>query len=85
MHECLISVRKADIEFSRLWEHLSEMEPRRIQKRLFYGTLLIIVFLGSLSSVFRAELEAKLVSVVCSGILFVFAALYCFRGRRALP
>jgi hypothetical protein len=56
-----------------------------IQKHLFYGALLVVVFLGSLSSVFRDDFETKVVSVVCASILFVIASLLYLQRHRALP
>ena len=61
------------------------MESRRIQKHLFYGALLVWVFIGSLSSVFRDDVEAKVVSVICASILFVLASLHYVQRHRALP
>lgn len=60
------------------------MDTRLIQKHLFYGTFLVLVFLGSLSSVFREDFEAKVVSVACASILFVLAALHYVQRHRAL-
>ena len=60
------------------------MDTRKVEKHLYYGTLLSVLVLGSLASVVRSDLEAKIVSAVCSTILFSIAALAYFRGQRAL-
>ncbi len=61
------------------------METRVIRKHLFYGTLLVFLFLGSLSSVFRGDMPAKVVSITCASILFFLAARYYAHRHRALP
>jgi predicted membrane protein len=59
------------------------MRPEMMQKHLFCGTLLLLLFMGSLSSVFRADFEAKVVTVVCATILFGISVLhYALRNAR---
>jgi hypothetical protein len=60
------------------------MKPSLIQKHLFYGTLLVLIFLGSLSGVFRTDTEAKVVSVVCATILFGLAMVLYLRRNGTL-
>ena len=75
---------KADIEFAL---HPCQPNPvdAHFRKHLLYGTLLVCAFLGSVSSVFRDDFAAKVVSVVCASILFTGAALYYVRHHRSLP
>ncbi|MBA3527481.1 MAG: hypothetical protein M3438_06740 [Pseudomonadota bacterium] len=56
-----------------------------LQKHLFYGTALILLFIGTLSSVFRDDIEAKVVSVVSASILLFVAALHYVRRHQSLP
>lgn len=55
------------------------------QKHIFYGTTLVLLFLGTLSPVFRADFEAKIVSVVCATILFVLSVAHYVCPHRSLP
>ena len=55
------------------------MQPAAIQKHLFYGTILVLLYLGSLGSVFRDDFEAKVVSVSCATVLFALSVLYYVR------
>ena len=57
------------------------MQPATIQKHLFYGTMLILGYLGSLGSVFRDDFEAKVVSVACATVLFALSVLYYLRRK----
>ena len=52
------------------------MQPAPIQKHLFYGTILVLLYLGSMSSVFRDDYEAKVVSMVCATGLFALSVAY---------
>jgi hypothetical protein len=61
------------------------MKPLNVQKHFFYGTLLVLLLLGALGSVFRSDLEAKVVAAVCSTILFAIVGLSHFRRHRDLP
>ncbi len=58
------------------------MQPASIQKHLFYGTFLVLLYLGSLSSVFRDDYVAKVVSAGCSTTLFALSLLY-YVSRKA--
>ena len=71
-----------DIEFRHKGRHQARMQPASIQKHLFYGTILVLLYLGSLSSVFRDDDEAKVVSVVCATMLFALSVLY-YLSRKA--
>ena len=55
------------------------------QKHLFYGTLLVLLFLGSLSAVFRTDFEAKVATVVCASILFVTSIAHYVSRNRSFP
>ena len=61
------------------------MQNSRFQKHLFYGTLLVLLFMGTLSSVFRDDWEGKVVSVVCAITLFAVAVGYYILKHRSLP
>ena len=58
------------------------MQTASIEKHLFYGTNLVLLYLGSLGSVFRNDDEAKVVSFVCATILFALSVLY-YLNRKA--
>lgn len=61
------------------------MSPRSTRKHIFYGTLLMMLFIGALSSVFRADYEARIVTVVCVGVLATLS-LWLYVGKhRSLP
>ena len=57
------------------------MQPATIQKHLFYGTLLVLLYLGSLSSVFRDDKTGAVVTVVCATVLFVLSLLFYIKER----
>ena len=57
------------------------MQPATIQKNLLYGTVLILLYLGSLSSVFRDDMTGKAVTVVCATALFALSVLYHLSQR----
>ena len=61
------------------------MRPERIQKHLFYLTLLVLLLMGSLSSVFRNDFGAKVVTTVCAATLFGLAVLHYVRLNTKLP
>jgi hypothetical protein len=50
-----------------------------VRKSMFYYTLIIMLFIGSIAAVFRTDTEAKWVSVVCS---LISAILLVFSFRR---
>ena len=56
-----------------------------VQKHLFYGTLLVLIFIGSVSAIFREDEAAKIVAGVCCIILFVMAILLYRREHSRLP
>jgi hypothetical protein len=58
---------------------------RSLENHMFNGTGLVMLFLGSLSTVFRDDIEAKVVSVVCSTTLFLMAVLSYVRRQRQVP
>jgi len=45
-------------------------------KHIFYGSLIVVLFLGSVSSVFRTDLAAQIVAIFSSLILTTCTALY---------
>lgn len=55
------------------------------QKHFFYGTLLALLFLGTLSAVFRTDFEAKVVTVVCAALLFAIAVAHYLRRHKFFP
>ncbi len=55
------------------------------QKHIFYGTLLVCLFLGTLCAVFRADFEAKVVTVVCATILFAISIAHYVSRHRSFP
>lgn len=71
----------ADIEFAAVAGQQARMQPATIQKHIFYGTVLILLYLGSLSSVFRADIESKVVTIVCATVLFVLSVLFYISHR----
>ncbi len=60
-------------------------EHRILRKHMFYGVVLVMLFIGSLSSVFRGDFDAKVVSVICSTSLFVMAALLYVKHNKRFP
>ena len=61
------------------------MQTRSIQKHLFYGTLLTLLFLGTLSAVFRTDVTGKVVTVVCATILFAIAVAHYVWRHKSFP
>ena len=61
------------------------MHPSPFQKHMFYGTLLVLLFLGTLSAVFRADFGSKVVTVVCASILFAIAVVHYVWRHRSFP
>lgn len=61
------------------------MDHAEIRKHIFYGTLLVCLFLGSLSSVFRDDFSGKAVSVVCATILFAISVTHYVWRHRSQP
>ena len=61
------------------------MQAKDLRKHLFYGTLLILLFIVALSSVFRPDLAGKIVTIACATILFIISAFYYFRSHHSLP
>jgi hypothetical protein len=61
------------------------MRSSSLNKHLFYGTMLVLLFLGSLGAVFRDDVEGKVVTVVCATVLFLIAILSYVRRHRLLP
>ena len=61
------------------------MQTHPLQKHLFYGTLLVLLLLGAMSGVFRTDVTAKIVSVVCAGVLFLISVSHYVRWHRSLP
>ncbi|MGN6499759.1 MAG: hypothetical protein ACTHKM_06400 [Tsuneonella sp.] len=61
------------------------MQTTALQKHLFYGTLLILLFLGTLSAVFRSDIAGKIVTVVCAAILFGIAVVHYVGRHKSLP
>jgi len=61
------------------------MRTGDIRKHLFYGTVLILLFMGSLGSVFRDDFTGKVVTVVCSTILFSIAVVHYVWRHRLFP
>ncbi len=59
------------------------MKPAAVQKHLFHGTLLVLLFLGALSSVFRTDFGGKVVTTVCVFVLFSLSVLNYVRRQRA--
>ncbi len=58
------------------------MQTSSIQKHLFYGTLLVLLFLGTLSAVFRTDFEGKAVTVICATALFAIAVRQYLSSHR---
>ena len=56
-----------------------------IRKHIFYVTIIILLFMGALGSVFRSDFEAKVVSVVCALILALIGLISYFRASKTLP
>ncbi|WP_208631775.1 hypothetical protein [Rhizorhabdus wittichii] len=75
--------RIADIALFSRQGHTWTMSA--VQKHLFYGTLLTLAFIGSLSAIFREDLVAKVIAGACSTTLFVLAALLYCREHKRLP
>ena len=61
------------------------MQTSSFQKHLFYGTALVLLFLGSLSAVFRTDFAGKAVTVVCATILFAIAVAHYVWRHRSFP
>ena len=61
------------------------VETHPLQKHLFYGTVLVLLFLGTMSSVFRTDIEAKIISVACASVLFLISVRHYVRWHRSLP
>ena len=76
---------KLPLRFALLESRLGLVKRLNVQKHLFYGTLLILLLLGALGSVFRSDFEAKVVSAVCATVLFAISGLSYFRRHGALP
>ena len=76
---------EAVVALKTKWRQLRCMERSPIQKDLFYGTLLVCLFLGSLSSVFRDDLTGKIVSIACVTILFAVAVWHYLSRHRSFP
>jgi hypothetical protein len=76
---------RADIAPCCESRHQTAMRSNGFQKHLFYGTVLVLLFMGTLSSVFRADVEAKMVSTACASILFLIAIMQYVQRHRSLP
>ena len=64
---------------------LTQMHSLSTQKHIFSGTLLAMLSLGALSSVFRTDNEARIVSLVCVGNLGALS-MWLYVGRHwSLP
>jgi hypothetical protein len=61
------------------------MDHVEIRKHIFYGTLLVCLFLGTLGSVFRGDFTGKAVTVVCAAILFAISVAHYIWRHRSLP
>ncbi|AYJ87582.1 hypothetical protein D3Y57_18740 [Sphingomonas paeninsulae] len=57
---------------------------RRVQKHLFYCTVLTMFFLGSLGAIFQDDASAKVIAGVCASALFVMAMLLYWREHPRL-
>lgn len=55
-----------------------------IRKHIFYATLLALLFMGALASVFRSDFEAKVVTCVCVAILTLISSIYYVRNHKQL-
>lgn len=61
------------------------MRTTRLEKHLFYGTLLVLLFMGTLGSVLRDDLTGKVVTAVCGTILFAMAVVHYVSRHRSFP
>jgi hypothetical protein len=72
---------KADIEFAAEHGQHARMQRATIQKHLFYGTVLVLLYLGSLSSVFRDDTTGRVFTLVCATVLFALSVLFYISQR----
>ncbi len=60
------------------------MQLAALRKHVFYVTVIILLFMGSIGSVFRSDFEAKIVSVICALALTLVGLISYFRARNEL-
>ena len=55
-----------------------------IRKHMFYGTILLLMFMGSLAGVFRNDFEAKVVNFICVAILTAICLISYINSHKRL-
>jgi hypothetical protein len=58
---------------------------KAIQKHIFYVTILILLFMGGVASIFRSDFEAKAVSAACVLMMAAGNLFWYCRSNKTLP
>ncbi len=83
VHINIEEIRKPDLDATLVAQNVAQQLERRVMFRR--AMKLLLLFLGTLSAVFRTDFEGKIVTAVCAAILFVIAVKYYLSHHRSLP